>query len=558
LSIGIGLYGPGKNYYSFLGYIKSILKGDKPKHVPILDKWVIMPYKVNALHLYAYFNMPKHLKEAICKGSASFYETSQGKSPISLCLERNFADCVNSILNSCKKKIQQNPYEIALISKDIVKLNLRGFSGLHNFYKCIFYPSKAEYLPKFCIESSSLPIFNLSTCLSAVPTSFMKEEQFSNDGQSIVFLESAIYLNTIAGSAESIEFLNSLVESKNSEILRTDFVNEFIKQKWKKIWPILCLQGFVYALFLIFLCMHLLIYLKDGAMLLPLFITNFLLLLYEIYQMGVMGSSYLSDLWNYWDVARCLLTIFYLYVEWGEPTDEGINTLSTFLFLVSCIRGVAYFRLLQETRYMIELLQEVILDIRPFIFLYIYTTFCFGMVVTLLTNEHSGLFYVFLGTSHFYNYNNFQSSDFFPFEYVLMLIVGLINPIIMANLLISIIGDTYDRVQEGITIADRKELVRLIIEGETLMFWRRGRTAKYFIQMCLAGEKEDEDDGWLGKVREITLKINRLALSIEENFENNEKTLTQSIKINEKMNEKINQMNSRMINIEKLLMKNQN
>ena len=34
-------------------------------------------------------------------------------------------------------------------------------------------------------------------------------------------------------------------------------------------------------------------------------------------------------------------------------------------------------------------------------------------------------------------------------------------------------GDTYDRVQEGIQVADYLELTEMIIECEELMFWKR-------------------------------------------------------------------------------------
>jgi len=40
----------------------------------------------------------------------------------------------------------------------------------------------------------------------------------------------------------------------------------------------------------------------------------------------------------------------------------------------------------------------------------------------------------------------------------------------MLNLLIAIMGDTYDRVQSNQTVADCKELAKIILETEALMF----------------------------------------------------------------------------------------
>jgi hypothetical protein len=44
-------------------------------------------------------------------------------------------------------------------------------------------------------------------------------------------------------------------------------------------------------------------------------------------------------------------------------------------------------------------------------------------------------------------------------------------PLIMLNLLIAIMSDTYERVTTGMVEADGKELNALIIEQETTMFW---------------------------------------------------------------------------------------
>jgi hypothetical protein len=44
-------------------------------------------------------------------------------------------------------------------------------------------------------------------------------------------------------------------------------------------------------------------------------------------------------------------------------------------------------------------------------------------------------------------------------------------PLIMLNLLIAIMSDTYERVTTGMIEAEYKELNSLILEQENLMFW---------------------------------------------------------------------------------------
>ena len=45
-------------------------------------------------------------------------------------------------------------------------------------------------------------------------------------------------------------------------------------------------------------------------------------------------------------------------------------------------------------------------------------------------------------------------------------------------------SDTYDRVQSTSTIADRKELLNMILEIENLFFWNREYSDRKYLQYC--------------------------------------------------------------------------
>ena len=86
---------------------------------------------------------------------------------------------------------------------------------------------------------------------------------------------------------------------------------------------------------------------------------------------------------------------------------------------------------------------------------------------------------------------------------ILFLVATILNPLVMLNLLIAIMSDTYDRVQESVEVADGKELAEMVLEVEIFMFWNRKKQVYKYLQMC---EEEDYDEGgdhWLGKVREL-------------------------------------------------------
>lgn len=89
----------------------------------------------------------------------------------------------------------------------------------------------------------------------------------------------------------------------------------------------------------------------------------------------------------------------------------------------------------------------------------------------------------------------------------------------MLNLLISIIGDTYDRVQSDSVAADAKELLDMIIEVEGMMFTRRDIKSKNYLQVCKEHEKESDDGGWEGQIRSLQTAIDKINNTTQANGE---------------------------------------
>jgi hypothetical protein len=100
-----------------------------------------------------------------------------------------------------------------------------------------------------------------------------------------------------------------------------------------------------------------------------------------------------------------------------------------------------------------------------------------------------------------------QPQDFV--QWVTLTMNMLIVPIIILNLLISILGDTYDRVQNGSAIADMKEILEMIIEVEQLFFWRKDLKGKAYFQICMEKEMlEINENAWEGRIRQMDKKMN--------------------------------------------------
>lgn len=103
------------------------------------------------------------------------------------------------------------------------------------------------------------------------------------------------------GSEESVEFLESLADCPNLDVLRCEFVQEIIRFKWETARYTMIYQGVMFLTYMALLCVYTAYYLENYYFQIGMFITNICLLLYEVYQLGVSGASYFTDIWNYVD-----------------------------------------------------------------------------------------------------------------------------------------------------------------------------------------------------------------------------------------------------------------
>ena len=63
----------------------------------------------------------------------------------------------------------------------------------------------------------------------------------------------------------------------------------------------------------------------------------------------------------------------------------------------------------------------------------------------------------------------------FDINYISFFVATVINVIIMLNLLISILGDSFDRFQVSAAEIDYMEMAQTLAEFETMMFWKRSK-----------------------------------------------------------------------------------
>jgi len=325
--------------------------------------------------------------------------------------------------------------------------------------------------------------------------------------KSVFFMHSLVPFNISAGSNESIEFLKSTLDSPNQDIFRTKFIQSILQGKWKQVRWLMYTQGLLYVLYLVTLSLFVLYWQDNQIMLVIPFVLSVILTSYEVYQAVLSPMDYLEDIWNYIDISRAVLFTIYTIMNWTDGDEDVVYTFLMVTSFISWVRGISYFRLYPPTRYMVNLLSEVFKDMMSFLILLFYSTLAFSFIFLVLDVPSArGSVMSYVSYSYLINLGTYSLDGMTYMESLMFFIVTMINQVVMMNLLISIVGDTHDRVQESLEIADNMELAEMILEVETLCFWKRNVKDDTYLQICLEDEY-GEGAGWAGKVRELKVMM---------------------------------------------------
>jgi WD40 repeat protein len=508
------IYGPRYIRYPAIEFLKEVMvaKG-YPKYEPEIDDILILPFMITTRHIYAYYNQTHMLKHSLMN-NCQITSARNGSTPLSISLERQMNECVDVLLKVVKKNISSNMYLGRILESCIVQLNLKGHELLPSLYDSIFVENKSHSTPKYCVSSLSLPKVYHSDSISLDYKNFCSKDDLDSDGKNMVFKQSMIKYNMSVSSETSIDFLKSLLYSSNQEIFKVEFVKHLIEDKWKRLRWALYLQGILYLSYLAILSFTCFTTGTEYLYNLILLSANSVLLLYSLIQMLSTGGHYWSDLWNYIDILRSMVCYVFVLSSLKIFETPGEYYLFPTLILLSWFSGVSYFRLFQPTRYLLQLLYKVCKDIRAFLLILLYSIAAFTLVFTALSrNRKDTAFSKNLLLSYQLNFGDIQDSQYDILEWVVMSLIILVNPIILLNLLISIIIDTHSKVQKEIHITDMQQVADMVLKVELMRCFSQKNGRARYLQVCEEKSKgpSQTEEPWEKRVR----KLERRMMSLE-------------------------------------------
>lgn len=144
----------------------------------------------------------------------------------------------------------------------------------------------------------------------------------------------------------------------------------------------------------------------------------------------------------------------------------------------------------------------------------------FSFIFYSLNTDETATYFSILATTYGTTLGNSNTDGYSKLEWFFFVLITLFNFIIMLNLLISILSDTYGRVKENQIVADSQELASMIIEVEMMMFWRVKGTEKHFLHVCRDENSVDSTDDRLisTKFRTMSEKCKTYNHIIQENL----------------------------------------
>jgi hypothetical protein len=199
-------------------------------------------------------------------------------------------------------------------------------------------------------------------------------------------------------------------------------------------------------------------------------------------------------------------------MAWQENYNDNI-LLAVVIF--SWSRGIACFRMFDETRYMVRLIIQVIIDIQTFFFILFYATFAFAFVYYMRDPEGQP-FPMYLTQAYRLDLGDFETDLTEAFDWIIFFVATLINPLIMLNLLIAIMSDTAAAVAEIDDICNLREMAEMIMDIEKVMFWKKGVYRKFYLHKCdftQAEEAENEDSSTF--IREIKKQVIEIRMTVK-------------------------------------------
>jgi hypothetical protein len=331
------------------------------------------------------------------------------------------------------------------------------------------------------------------------------------------FLTSPLKVPHLNGTAASLSLLQTISDSEDDSIFQTNFIKYYINYKFQSLrW-----LGYFLALLLITNLLLIIAMISSESFNFLVFISflvvNSLLFLWELVQIRAGKIDYFRDPMNAIDGTRLVITG--LWVAFEVFFERNVYLTWAMVF-VNLFRGFYALRVFEGTRVFSKLLEKSFKNIASFLVVFVFCTVSLGLMVFITSpsdpnhqekveitfkNLWMDPFELMLGIREFHSGE--VSLAYFGF-----LFVSVLNWMILMNILIAILADTYDEFLTNREIIDTREKVQLLVEIEQVCYsFARKNDSLNYLHIC--DEVSRKGRQWKGKLAFIQNLIQKISIT---------------------------------------------
>ena len=255
------------------------------------------------------------------------------------------------------------------------------------------------------------------------------------------------------------------------------------------------------------------------------------LLYYEIRCCIRDKFAYLLDIYNWIDISSFCMNLYIVYYSSKGTlvdTDEGLNmrTIAPIAVVLIWTKSFYWLRLFSQTSFFVRLITDTLYDIRYFLILFLLILMTFGNAILILSENRENPLYKDYTSSNYVNVifsqyemalGEFYTETYSPGQeggdtiaWVLFCFTTMVSQVMFLNMLIAIMGDTFDRNTECKEQSALVEQIRIIadfvhvVPAESI---EKGTLSRFLFAFRPKSMISDEDNGWTGTTKVIKLAI---------------------------------------------------
>eukprot|EP00347_Sterkiella_histriomuscorum_P007705 403347881 len=402
-----------------------------------------------------------------------------GKTPIHLALENNDHKCISSLLKYMSKIESSNSKNFKDVFRRLLQYDAFQAYLDNCFFKTIqmknlhtlpIYHNSQEFEIAIGHHTSYLDHQFFSSILpsaSAQESFHLKQSTKHDFDQNQPVTLKGLNVHWFFNSAEGLKFLLKISNHKNLKLFDTQSIKIIIQYLWsyyqgKIIWYTLLPYLFYHATFLLLVFYN------------------------ERYFIG-------DNLIEYEDGERAVAMCF------SERQVSNIRRIESVASTLMWLKFLYFFRIIDTTAPLIRMIKEIMIDMTSFIFIFVISLLAFANGFYLLAqnqlyqgqdksqvsywNVLGAIRYVYLASIGEFDHSSFDEVKEEHLLWIYLVITTIFQLIVLLNMLIAIMSQTFGRVAETAKPSIQRERLQLIIENWFLPQINNIDKVKYLISI---------------------------------------------------------------------------